>query len=335
MGVGAPVSRRPPGGSHVTRRAGLAVAAALVAVAVVIAVVVVTSGDRRSALDVVVAPHPDDEMQAWSLLAGTTEAHTVFAFLTRGEETSLCQRALPGLDAASGEVVPRPRPRGRWTDSCAQARMNATIAFLERMGDDDPGLPDDYDEGVRTGLAGSPGGQRCDDGDCHDVGDVVVHAGDGATVVFFDLGDGDLTTDEVDDAIATLVDHGGELGIPDLPRRRLVAASYYNDDQPTCVRYPHPDHRAVTDAVDGAPHGFPERFVATCRTPDADLVGRAVDPDVWAATFDVADDGTRIGPHPVLYGWLLDPYWPDDPDPGSQDELFHRDQVFVHHGGVG
>lgn len=303
---------------------------ALVIVAAGAITVAVRSGEGPQGMDLVVAPHPDDEMQAWSLLDGTGGAHTVFAFMTRGEETTLCRQPLPGLDVALGEAVPDPRPRGRWTASCAQARMNSTVAFLEQMGHDDPALPEVYDSAVSPPLGDMSVGERCDDGDCHDSDNVLVHAGNGAaTVLFFDLGDGDLTTDEVTAAISTVVDRRSELGLPDLPWRRLIAASYYNADQPSCFEYPHPDHHAVGEAVDTSPHSFDERYVATCNTPETDTANRVVDPDVWDTTFAIADDGTRIGPHQVLYGWLLSPF--HDPNIGTQAELFHRDQHFIHH----
>ena len=39
-------------------------------------------------IEVIAMPHPDDEMEVWSQIQGSTANYKVFAYLTRGEETS-------------------------------------------------------------------------------------------------------------------------------------------------------------------------------------------------------------------------------------------------------
>src|SRR6056297_955154 len=99
-------------------------------------------GTGEQPITVVVAPHPDDEFQAWgSLPDGRQAGDVVHVFLTQGEQTAFCEAGLPGLDASTGEGLPSPEPEGRFTATCRQARINSTLRFLERMADADPSSP--------------------------------------------------------------------------------------------------------------------------------------------------------------------------------------------------
>lgn len=291
-------------------------------------------GASERPLTLVVAPHPDDEPQAWGALPDDRGAgDVVHLFLTSGEQSAFCEPDLPGLDAATGERPPEPTPEGRFTDTCRQARGTSTLRFLAAMHDHDPASPVADPEARTAGPFPTDGAKLCRyDGDdtCVEVSPTVaVHESpDGAPVLFVDLGDGDVTVEETEWAIRTVVDHRDELGIdPDRPLGDLVAASYANVDQPGCWTYDHPDHVAVSTAVRTVDLGaFTAQVAPVCSTePGAEAA--PADPDLFATAFEV-DGDRRVGPHVVEYGWLLDPYWEGDPGPG-QSTLFHADQWFV------
>ena len=319
-----------------------------------------------SSVSYIVVPHPDDEMQAWSLIEDTPGTYKVFIMLTRGEQTAYCDS--PGLDEGTGEAAPTPRPHGRWTASCEQARVNAFFEFMAAMAPGDSGLPSSFDHRGITGPFDSMGSAICrhdgtdrdrdrnrnHDGADHDDDCLVdltaeVWTSPLAAVVWFNLGDGDLTAEETAWAIATVRDNRAALGIdsmlevarPDAAeapegqqggarptKQRLIGASYWNSMHPGCFVYEHDDHLAVREALWNIDFGLGEQIVATCASdPDASL-SASVTPDRFDAAFETAGS-QRIGAHLVHYGWL----WSDSPgywagDYSGQDELFHRRQSF-------
>ena len=253
-------------------------------------------------------------------------------FLTQGEQSAFCEPDLAGLDEAAGERPPDPSPEGRFTDSCRQARITSTLRFLAAVNAVDPSSPVVDPTPRIAGPFPADDVELCRlDGDdtCIEVAPTVdVHTGDGAPVLVFDLGDGDVTPAEAEWAIRTVVEHRDELGIdPDRPFGDLIAASYANVADPDCWIYDHPDHVAVSEAVRTVDLGaFTAQVVPVCAGEPGAVAG-PVDPDLFDAAFEV-DGDQRVGAHVVEYGWLLDPYWAGDPGPG-QSTLFHADQWFV------
>lgn len=285
-------------------------------------------------LSYIVVPHPDDEMQAWSLIEDTPDTYKVFIMLTRGEQTAYCRA--PGYNAGTGEAEPFPWPNGKFTPSCEAARQNSFFNFVTAMAASDSGLPREFKfEGIK-GPFDSLGSTICryDDGDCVADLTAAVWTSSQAAVVWFNLGDGDVTADEAAWAITTVRDNRGALGIDgSLPSHSLIGASFWNARHAGCFVYEHLDHRAVQEALWSTDFGVGYQAVATCRSdPSASR-----HEEVTAAAFDAAfetDGFDRIGKHVVFYGWLWsdDPgYWPGDYD--GQGELFHRHQSFwVVHG---
>lgn len=280
-----------------------------------------------------VSPHPDDEFQGWGSLPDDRRAgDVVHVFLTQGEQTAFCEARLPGFDETIGERPPEPVPDGRFTDTCRQARINSTLRFLERMADVDPSSPVAESEPVVAGPFPTDGATLCrfdGDDECIPVSPTVdVHTADGAPVLFFDLGDGDLTSDEVEWALRTLVTQRDALGLdPSRPLGGLVAASYATRDGSDCYVYDHPDHLAVAEVVRGIDlAAFSAQVTPVCAT-ETGAVSGLVQPELFDAAFAV-DGGEHLGHHVAEYGWLLDPFWPGDPGPG-QSTLFHADQWFV------
>lgn len=327
-----------------SRRVLVSAAVLLAALAVVVVAAVARDG---GSVVLVLSPHPDDEMQAWGALQESAGDHVVLAFLTRGEATGQCQADLPGWQDGTGELPPEPRPEGRGTATCQDARVNATVAFLEEMGAVTSWLPTTLQDRGRVDDLADPEGvaERCDaEGEpCRSgPGDVRVFTGDGVTALFFDLGDGDVTPAEVAWAARATRSPSFAAWVPEAEVGRVVGASYYNDpDAPrgeaACATYPHPDHAAVTAVLRDVDLGLGGRQVfPTCRTDEVTSIVAPVDAPVWRAAFEI-DGQQRVGHHPVRYGWLLTPYFAgdgatcDDGEPPCDDvqqELFHRYQTF-------
>lgn len=326
------------------RRGVVTALAIMVLGAVVLAFAFVGRG--TTPLVLVLSPHPDDEMQAWGLLDEVVaDQPVVLAFLTRGEATGQCEPDLPGWQEGTGELAPDPRPQGRGTASCEQARIASTVAFLESMAATTSWLPEAYDDVGTVGPLPDPEDltERCDD-DCRDgPGDVRVFRGGATTLLFFDLGDGDLTPGEVAWAARAIAAPEFDVHLP-VDRRvsDLVGASFANPEAvdggaPACAAYPHPDHAAVTAVLEDVDLGVGERQVyPTCRTDAATRIVAPVDGQTWSAAFALHGD-QRVGHHPVHYGWLLTPYFPGDDHvcPADttdcddvQQQLFHRYQTF-------
>lgn len=308
---------------------GRALLAAGALVVGVVALVVAWNALGDQGLDgysVVVVPHPDDEMQAWSLVEAEPDLHHVFVVLTRGEQTTFCSGS--GYDPATGELPPDPDPVDRFTDTCVEARIDSLIGFMDVMWSAERGAGAFEPEGTLAGTGGPA--CRVDDLDATapcttepTTADVWSTAG--ASIVVFDLGDGDLTTGEVEWALRTVIAEPAAAGVGDeLPLRSVIGAGYYNDGDPACFDYPHPDHGAVHDVLRAADWLEVPRLTAVC---DGDVERRAVSLQAWDLAF--SEDSDELGAHILHYGWLLsaDPgFYRGDYD--RRDELFHREQEF-------
>ena len=292
----------------------------------------------------IVVPHPDDEIQAWSLIENRPDTYKVFIMLTKGEQTAFCDST--GHDPDTGEAPPRPPPAGRWTPSCETARQNSFFGFMETMATVDSGLPATYNEAGVKGPFDALGHTICryddgpdaapdsdtppsEDNDCNDDRTAQVWTAPTGAVVWFNLGDGDLTAEEVDWALVTVRDNRSALGIDaSLPNRSLLGASYWNRSHTGCYVYDHDDHLAVYETLWNTGFGMGDQSAATCASdPDASPYA-----PVSRQQFDHAfatSGATRVGAHVVHYGWLGSDepgYWPGDYD--GQGELFHRQQTF-------
>ena len=284
---------------------------------------------RPQRVSYIAVPHPDDEMQAWSLVEDTPDTYEVFIVMTRGEQTAYC--ASPGLDDGTGEAAPSPWPAGRWTASCEAARQDSFFDFLAGMAANDASVPAHFSHYGTIGPFDSLGAAICrlDDVGCIEDRTAQVWTAANAAVVWFNLGDGDLTQDEASWAVRTVLENRSALGIDsELPGHQLIGASYWNSTYHDCFVYEHDDHRAVREALWHTDFGIGEQIVATCANdPDASRSA-----EVSPARFDDAFEtsGTeRIGAHVVHYGWLASGspgYWAGDDH--NQSELFHRRQTF-------
>ena len=314
-----------------------------------------SSPDAPTVRQYLVMPHPDDEASVWAHVGHDPRVHHVVLYATRGEESSGCRTAAEGGgpywfqgpdspvgEPDHGEVDPLGAGtdtwQGRWSDACREGRIAGTLAFLDAEAQEDPTLPSgfppaDQPTAVHELPGRLPGGAmpgRFDNGVPVPTSEVAVYdaANGRGTVLFFDLGDGDLTSDEVTWALRSTVAHAERLGLPDLPDGPALGAFF--NDMPVwdCEAYAHPDHAAVhtalaaTDVVDGP------RLGRTCsEDPRVDEAWTdAVALDDFVDLSEVGEDGQRLGSFQRHYGWLAATEW--SAAFGERDHLFSRVQHF-------
>ncbi len=234
--------------------------------------------ERPTRLQLVVSPHPDDEMEAWSQVERSPDVFTVWLTMTRGEATTHCDPVVhtAELDVAAGEIPPSPPPEGAGTASCADARMASWTTFLSLAwsgaDDADTGAGPDADTDTDTdtdertaevperstlpesrqvdlppqeAADGLPAAAPATRGAAPSPG-ALVWTEPTMAMVALDAGDGEVTGDEVAWGVRAVLAQRGAL-LPDLPLTRVVSAAYAGEapDAP----YQHPDHLAVTDAL--------------------------------------------------------------------------------------
>lgn len=293
----------------------------------------------------VLVPHPDDEAQAWSLVERTPDVHKVFVVLTRGEQSAYCDE--PAWDVGTGELRPVPWPLGRWSPECEQARIGAFFGFMGQIGAHDDGLPTEYESLGVMGPFPAPQTAVCR----HDSLPLDIQAPDSAsagsgciadrtalawtsrlaTVIWFNLGDGDLTDTEAVWATRVALEEREAFGLdPALPDIGIVGASFWNGaGHHDCDDYAHPDHGAVQTALMVTHFGAGWQAAASCASDPRATLEATVSHDGFLDVF-ASVSGTRIGAHPVNYGWLSDalPHGHHPSDYHEQHANFHRHQHF-------
>lgn len=292
------------------------------------------------AMQVVVSPHPDDEVQGWAKVReGSDALFTVFVVLTHGEQTGNCNGAT-GLQRDLGERPPTPMPSAEDKGSglCGQARLDSWHAFM------DDAAPTVHTNDALIAMSRSSTDQA------------IAWVGVRSARVAYNAGDGNVTEEEVQAAVHDVLNMRGTI-LPDLRLERLVATGYWNDspdagiNQAPCpasepcpgdsrdYEYEHLDHAAVskavrtlaTEASDGAwvvthPHSVDAtEEITMTREVYEELMGVGT-PD---------DEGARVrkGAQQVNYGWLSFPgaYWePGETASGDAGVLFPRSQAFEH-----
>ena len=280
----------------------------------------------------VVSPHPGDEFQAWSYIENTPKIHKVFLMLTKGEQSAYCDK--PASNKLVGVKQPNPRPKGRWSPSCQQARINSFFNFLTKMGEADPGLPSSYNDLGVKGPFLDPNNIVCrkdrDENRCLLDKTVQVWSSKQATVVWFNLGDGDLTVEEVRWAIATVLANKILFGIDNqLSDDGIVGASYYDRTTPaSCSGDKHPDHLAVQNALKLSDFNIGWQASAICNADSGVLIKASVSDKSYHQAFG-KPPGQALGAFFKNYGWLsnYNGYGHND-DYNGQLANFHRNQTF-------
>ncbi|NCU38976.1 hypothetical protein EOL96_08110 [Candidatus Saccharibacteria bacterium] len=263
-------------------------------------------------VSLVVNPHPDDEMEVWSLVEGSSSNYKVFMYLTRGEETGYCVTTTynNSLRTDLGEVRPPYTPSGKWSASCVESRIASTLNFLNNMGSSDSSIPTGFVPSSYSVVSPATNGaalSHVDNGvSIADASVRVYNATNGmGKVLFFNLGDGDLTRSEVEWAIRSVKNNPSLFGIPaGLPFYNAIG-SFANSMYTSCTPYSHSDHKAVHSALFSTNFGFKGyQTAATCLTdPDVSRT-KDVSTAAWDRAWKIESNYQRTGYAQKNYGWL-------------------------------
>jgi len=266
-----------------------------------------------------VIPHADDEIESWALVEHDTTHYPVFILATRGEQTRYCDGS--GFDPGTGERAPKPASfstapnNGRFSKHCTDQRVDAWGYFLDEMGKNkrsNIGAVRYIGEFTGQVRQGDPVPQRCDSTssrteNCRVSAKFEVWAGPHSARVVFDLGDGDLTKEEVVWAVRTVQRHKHLFAVQ--REDDIVAAGYANGNPLFGLPYLHGDHKAIHEALFHTDLGLPGPQWGRTSFGDPDAVlNLNVSPALYNDVFRVEGD-KRVGPHTVAYGWLADPYY--------------------------
>lgn len=283
-------------------------------------------------------PHPDDEFQAWSLLENS-DHFTVIVFLTGGERTQHCSEEGFSRGWQEGlEIPPSTIPTALEDGTCFEARLESTRRYFEQMSQIDNTIPGDFAEGLTVSDLVDDDDVVCSreaGGECTEINldaEVWPDQQQRGVLIAFDLGDGNLTQPEVEWALTQVQESPVKFGIdPELPSGYAVSG-YYNDDNPDCFDYPHPDHGAVARTLESVDLGLGLQIVATCSDPGKDVLNLTVSERSADAAFHFRADSevenaVRQGAHEAHYGWLSPTVYSLDRE--HQQELFMQKQTFV------
>ena len=288
----------------------------------------------------IVLPHPDDEFEAWSMVAGDTTHYIVFILLTRGEYSRYCDGSgISQLQTDRAERLPQPQPfTGEGTPTCAEQRLDAWSTFLDTRGGVEsaigrPGFLGQFDLDVPEGAALpskiDASGERVPETK------YLLWVGDKSARFAFDFGDRDLSLNEVVLGIEAVRALRSRV-LPVSEEDDIIAGAYFNDSFDPSIRYQHPDHKAVQEAVKGIDFGTPgpqwgrtvpedPEVAETLEVPPALYCSvMCVDPEpIDPATNPFA---FRTGSLQQDYGWLAPAYWVGAELPSGS--IFSRVQPF-------
>ncbi|HMK12199.1 MAG TPA: hypothetical protein VK461_11495 [Acidimicrobiales bacterium] len=288
----------------------------------------------------IVIPHPDDEFEAWSMVANDTTHYIVFILLTRGEYSQFCNGSgIPEQQQERGEREPQPQPfMGEGTSSCAQQRVDAWSSFLDARGGVEssigrPGFLGQFDMNLPAGATLpskiDSAGQRIP------ATTYLLWVGDKSARFVFDFGDRDLSLNEVVLGIQTVRDLRFRV-LPVTDEDDLVAGAYFNDSFDPSIRYQHPDHKAVQEAIKEFDFQMPGPQWGRTVPEDPDVAETLeVPPSIYCAVMCVDPDpidpvtnpdALRTGTLQADYGWLAPVYWVGAELPSGS--IFSREQSF-------
>lgn len=324
-----------------------------------------TDAPALTRLQLVVTPHPDDELEAWSQIDRSPDVYTVWLTMTRGEATAHCDAGVhtAELDVRAGEIPPSPPPEGARTTSCAEARLATWTTFLRlawsrpgasaaEVPERSPAEPARRLDLPALSAVDGLGALEVPTRDGRPSAGTLAWVEPAMAMVALDLGDGQVSEAAAAWGVRAVLAERGAL-LPDLPLARIVSAAYVGalPDAP----YQHPDHRAVTaallePALNQALAPADGTFVVTGGSdPRASTTGE-IEPAEYRRLMGVGpavagDDGSptpqRVGLAQRVYGWLAFPggYWPPTetavPDAAGDPLIMARVQRFIHLPGPG
>lgn len=252
---------------------------------------------------VTLLPHPDDEWQAWGLREALECPVNVALLFTRGEQSAFCDL--------------EPRAEAKYSEACANLRLESWLGFYEAMLDAEP-----TGEATVVSLEDESVGARDDDGVGVMPGDPLVWKQGSDVLIAFDLGDGDLTVEEVQWATDTVLGNPEAFMLDtDFVADAFIGPYYYSGNDKKCFVYEHEDHLAVVDVLKSVEFGDAHRYAPTCASDVRDEVVQVT----------VSDEAQQVawgdgGAFKHAYGWLGD--WMTLAEGERQDELFHSAQSY-------
>lgn len=295
-----------------------------------------TADAAQDGIYAIFVAHPDDEADALAGIAGRSTKHKVIVVLTRGEADAACSPGGfpnsyqgPSHPAAPnsidrGEIAPPYPINGRYTPDCENNRINPFLHFMGAVGTQDSTMPTGYNAKTLSASAAAPPEHTRSTGPPTRYDDLTPRAGNRvrawtdasgqnrATLVQFDLGDSDLTKEEVQWAVDRLIQRRSDYGIPNLPWQRAFTNFDNANRYASCDIYTHSDHRRVHEAFFDTNYpfyngGITTHYGRTCDT-DVDPTASYLYSVNWRNYFFELGSGSdplRIGPWQRRYGWLL------------------------------
>lgn len=285
----------------------------------------------RKQIAYVVMAHPDDEMHGWAILERSTANFSVVIHGTQGEATGYCKNAsFPSFQPGLGEVRPGNLSATAFNDiksdgvvtsaECKRLRVGSSRGFWGAVASFDAAFaPAPFERHVLSGKSlpsGTPG-RGC----AVSRTGFEIWLGENSALVYFDLGDGNLSKCEVEWAISQVRLLRGSYYLPNLPEYSIVAPGLYHDKDPNndwttydpvyadCAHYGHPDHGAVHRAVFQTNFGTAGPQIGRTCSADGDVPNSSsrknVLVDDYNRVFGVSADGTRTGAAQRYYGWLF------------------------------
>ena len=286
-----------------------------------------------------VNPHPDDEFQYWSLFESRTDIYSVVVLMTRGEQTNYC--SAEGVEVGwqpELEPAPMPMPEGKFSEACAEARVNAFVHYFSDMARVDESVPGRFAPVTTSAPLPDPAGVVCrldetDDCIVSTTVDIYRDLDDRGALLVFDLGDGDLSDAEVEWALRATLDTFVPELVGDGVRVTGIVGAYSTPENgyAGCYAYPHPDHLAIDHVLWATDFGAGFQASATCATDPRRQLFSRVSAAATEAAFSVepvedSDDLYRTGAHTANYGWLHARYYPIARV--GEGDLFHQGQHF-------
>lgn len=145
-------------------------------------------------------------------------------------------------------------------------------------------------------------------------------------VIFFNLGDGDLTEEEATWAIRSIRDNPGLYGLPNIPFYNIVGP-YRDAKYPNCYEYNHGDHIAVHRSLWNTNFNVSWQTAATCGSdPDVKRTG-TISSYGWNNIVGMSGEW-RVGALQRHYGWLNGNTNGFKTSPPLSDSVFAQNQKF-------